>query len=247
MRPALSAAIPAVLSLLVLTACSGGGGQQSASGVTATTPEAAANPATPAAAPVQAAPATPQAVACTDFRSDLEEGDMVRIYYATAGLPPPREKWADRVLSRLDRSLPPEEAWNRALAEVDARWNALKDLRCVTLRANAGIRRYDASRGGLLVEAFSPEAWYDFSDSGDNVRLKIRNADAAELWKMPADRGQALTANYGLANSSVVARLKIVGARPSQNGGVIEAEIVDYDVIPGSGSRAAQENIRVEG
>ena len=45
---------------------------------------------------------------------------MVRIYYAAASLPPPHEKWAERILSRLDRNLPPEEAWSRATAESDA-------------------------------------------------------------------------------------------------------------------------------
>lgn len=235
-------------ALLALSACSGekpASADADATTAAASPPAAAATAAAShAAAPSAPAPAV---VDCTDFRSDLEEGDMIRIYYAVAGLPPPREKWAERILPRVDNSLPPEEAWNRAMAEVDARWNALKDVRCITLNADSGIRRYDAARGGLLVEAFSPSSYYNFGDYADRVRLKIRNADAAYLWKMPPERGQALTANYNMSGSSVVARLKIVGARPSQDGGIIEAEVIDYDFVPRAGSRAATETVKVEG
>jgi hypothetical protein len=238
--------IGVAIAAFALAACSKD--DEAARGATTATASPVATVGLPGAEPSEAAGvAGPAAVACTDFRSDLEDGDMVRIYYAAADLPPPREKWAERILNRMDRNLAPEEAWTRAMAEVDAHWNALKDLRCVTLRASAGIERYDSARGGLVVGAFSPNSYYDFSDYGDRVRLKILNAERAGLWKMAPARGQALTANNDLWGTNVVARLRILGARPSQDGGIVEAEVVSFDVIPRDNSRAAMETVQVEG
>lgn len=200
----------------------------------------------PVAVATGAAPA-PAAIACTDFRGDLEDSDMLRIYYAAAALPPPREKWAERVLQRLDRSLPPEEAWNRATAEAEAQWNAVKDLRCVLLRTNAEIGTYDAARGGLKIGALRPDIHFTFNDYGDRAKLKLRNASAAEIWRMAPERGQALTANNDLWGTTLVARVRIVGARPTQEGGVLEGEVVSYDLIPRENSRAAMETVQVEG
>ncbi len=245
-KPVMASGLVRNLALsLVLAGCSGGGGGEGSGA--AETP-AAAVPATVAASSAGANPApAAAAVACTDFRADLEDSDMVRIYYAAASLPPPHEKWAERILSRLDRNLPPEEAWSRATAESDAQWNAVKELRCITLRTDAQIERYDANRGGLIVGALGPDLYYHFSDYGDRVRLKLRNATAAEVWKMPPERGQALAANNDLWGTTLVARVRIVGARPTQEGGVMEGEVVSYDIVPRERSRAAMETVEVEG
>ena len=183
-------------AVLLIAGCSGGetdGAAPDAPGGAAAA--AASSPA--AASPESAAAAAPAAPACTDYRADLEESDMVRVYYGAAGLPPPIEKWAERVSARLDRNLLPEEAWKRATAEATAQWTGLKDLRCVTLRTASNIARYDTARGGLVIDAFSPTIYYTFRD-GEQVRLKICNADQAMVWRMPADRAQALLANNGL-------------------------------------------------
>lgn len=172
---------------------------------------------------------------------------MVRVYYGAAGLPPPIEQWAERVSSRLDKNLLPEEAWKRATAEATAQWTALKDLRCVTLRTESNIGRYDTAHGGLIIDAFGPSTFYTFSDYGEQVRLKIRNTEQAMVWPMPADRAQALLANNGLYGSTIVARLSIVSARPTQSGGVIEAEVDSFDVIPREYTRNSMETIAVKG
>jgi phytoene dehydrogenase-like protein len=241
-------AVPIFGAALLIAGCSGG---ETTGGEAADAPSGpiAVTEGSSASAPHlgTAAGVAPTASACTDYRADLEEGDMVRVYYGAAGLPPPIEKWAERVASRLDRNLLPEEAWKRATAEATAQWTALKDLRCVTLRTESNIARYDSARGGLIIDSFSPSSYYTFSDYGEQVRLKLRNADRAMVWRMTADRAQALLANSGLYGSTIVARLSIVTARPTQGGGVFEAEVDSFDVIPREHTRNSMATIAVNG
>ena len=79
------------------------------------------------------------------------------------------------------------------------------------------------------------------------MRLKIRNADSAMVWQMTADRAQALLANNGLYGSAIVARLRIVNARPTQGGGIVEAEVDSFDVIPREHTRNQMATIAVKG
>lgn len=240
----------ALMAALLISACSGEKTEDAATSTEpAATAAAAPNPVRAAIAAVTGTPApaaAPTSPACTDYRPDLEESDMLRIYYGTAGLPPPIEKWAERVSARLDRSLLPEEAWKRATAEATAQWTALKDVRCITLRTQSNIDRYDSARGGLVVDAFNPSSFYTFSDYGEQVRLKIRNADQAMIWRLPAERAQAMLANNGLYGSAIVARLRILNARPTQNGGVFEAEVDGFDVIPREHTRNAMATVVVK-
>ena len=161
------------------------------------------------------------------------------------GLAPPREKWADEALSGLDRGLGAEEAWKRANAQVDTQWNAIKDVRCVTLRTRADPKDYDPGLGGIPLGAFAPDAFYPFRDGAMQIALKFRNADKARVWKMSADKAAALKADSWLGNLGLVIRARLVASRPSGNGGTIEAEVVEFGIEPSEYSRIDRETVRV--
>lgn len=212
-----------------------GGAQTGAASVVAA--EAIPSSAAQGAAPTAATPD----VKCSDYRSDVENGDMVMIYHAVSGITPAFDKWAESILYKFDRSIDPEGAWKKANEQIQAQYAAVAQTRCITLRTDAGIRAYDSARGGLIVGSFSPDTYYPFRDFGEDVRLRIRNAEAAAIWKLPADRAEALMrGSYNFGGASVVARLKIVSARPSSGNGVIEADVQSYDIMPnGNGAKIA--------
>jgi len=50
--------------------------------------------------------------------------------------------------------------------------------------------------------------------------------------------------SYAFSGSSVVARLKLLSARPSSGDGLIEAEVQSYDIVPpGRGAKIATINL----
>jgi len=117
-----------------------------------------------AAGSARAATATGGATAaadiqCTDYRSDMEPGDMVMIYHAISGIAPPVDKWAESILYKFDRTVDPEGAWKQANQQIKAQYDAVTPVRCITLRTNAGIRNYDPSRRGLIIGSFSPDTY----------------------------------------------------------------------------------------
>lgn len=198
-----------------------------------------------AAAPAAAAPATPAPIRCDNYTDSLTSRDWAIIYYGMTGLTPPREKWADEALTGIDRSLGAEEAWKRANGQVESQWNAVKDVRCVTLRSRADPQAYDATLGGMPLGAFAPDAFYPFRDGSLDVALKFRNADKARVWKMTADKAAALKADSWLGNLGLAIRVRLVAARPSGNGGTIEGEIVGFDLEPSEYSRIDRETVTV--
>lgn len=125
-----------------------------------------------AAAPAQ--PATEPQAKCDSYTDDLTDRDWAIIYYAMTGLAPPREKWADEALSGLDRGTGAEEAWKRANAQIDTQWNAIKDVRCVTLRTRADPKDYDPGLGGIPLGAFAPDAFYPSA----TARCRSRSSSA---------------------------------------------------------------------
>lgn len=197
-----------------------------------------------AAADAPPPPAAPP-VKCDSYTDNLGDRDWAIIYFAVTGLSPPREKWADEALAGLDRGLGAEEAWKRANAQVDAQWNAVKDIRCVTLRTRADPGEYDPALGGIPLGAFAPDAFFPFRDGSMQIALKIRNADKARVWKMTSDKAAALKADSWLGNLGLVIRARLVASRPSGNGGTIEAEVVEFGIEPSEYSRIDRETVRV--
>lgn len=232
-------------ALAMLAACNNAAAPRDAAKsdpAASTAAEGASVPSAAVVTPAASAPA-PEPT-CSDYRSDLTDGDIVRIYYAAAGLTPPFEKWAEKAIPYGDQGVSQEEAWKRANAQVTAQWNAVKDVRCIAIRASADIGSYDDARGGLPVGALRPDTYYSFSDGGDSVQVRLTNAEAAGLWKLPRDRAMALTANYALGGAAAVLHVKIVSARPSDRVGVIEGKVVGYDIVPSNRS-APQQTVTV--
>lgn len=196
-------------------------------------------------APTAATAAAPAPVNCDNYSDSLTNRDWAIVYYGMTGLSPPREKWADEALTGIDRSLGAEEAWKRANAQVESQWNAVKDIRCVTLRTRADPQAYDAALGGMPLGAFAPDAFYPFRDGSLDVALKFRNADKARIWKMTADKAAALKADSWLGNLGLAIRVRLVASRPSGNGGTIEGEIVGFDLEPSEYSRIDRETVTV--
>ena len=197
------------------------------------------NTASGSAAPV------PAPVNCDRFSDNLTQRDWAVVYYGMTGLAPPREQWADEALVSIDRSLGAEEAWKRANAQVDAQWTAMKDTRCITLRTGANPGEYDPGLGGIPFGAFAPDAYYPVGENTTPVSLTFRNSGAARVWKMAPDRAAALRADSWWSSASLIIRARLVAARPSGNGGAIEAEIVSFDLEPPEYSRAARETFTV--
>lgn len=233
--------LPAALGVSLALSIAGCGDQQAAESNAANAPAgSAASPSPAAAPPAAAAPAT-----CNNYTDSLTDRDWAIVYYAMTGLAPPREKWADEALAGIDRSLGAEEAWKRANAQVDAQWNAVKDIRCVTLRTRADPQAFDASLGGIPLGAFAPDAFFPFHDGSMRIAVKFRNADKARVWKMNADKAAALKADSWLGNLRLAIRVRLVASRPSGNGGTIEGEIVGFDIEPSEYSRIDRETVTV--
>lgn len=186
----------------------------------------------PAAAATPAPASTSGAGApCADYRAEVDPGDMVMIYHAVSGMAPQLDKWAETILYKFDRQSDPEGAWKQANDQIKAQYAAVSGVRCVTLRTGADVRAYDPARGGLVISALGPDTYYPFQAFGEKVRLQVRNAEAASVWKLPADRAEALMRGSGnLSGANLVARLRIVSARPSSGDGLIEAEVDSYDI-----------------
>ncbi|MBS0331202.1 MAG: hypothetical protein JSS35_00405 [Proteobacteria bacterium] len=222
--PTLAAPTLAVLTLAALT-------------LAACSPKPAAGGAAASSAAAETAAPGPAAGApCTDYRADPEPGDMVMIYHAVSGLAPPTDKWAETILSRFNQQADPEGAWKQANDQVKAQYAAVSTVRCVTLRTDAGVRAYDPSRGGVVIGALEPDTYYPFKAFGEEVRLRLRNAEAMSVWKLPADKAQALMqGGSGLYGARLVARLRIVSARPSSGDGLIEADVDGYDLESANG------------
>lgn len=228
---------------LTVAGCSSGG-EQSAGGHAADT--IAQSTKGVSASPIATTSATPPAPECADYRQELAPGDMVMIYHAVSGIEPPTSRWAEMILPRFDRTIDPEGAWKQANAQIRAQYDAVATTRCITLRTGANIRSYDSVRGGLVIGNFSPDSSFPFNELGENVRLRIRNADTASLWKMSAERAQGLIkGSYSFSQASLLARLRIVSARPSASDGIVEADVESFDVISGLGDRAKLATITV--
>lgn len=225
---------------LALTIAGCGDGPVAEGNATGAETRAGASPAPTAATAAAQAP-----VNCDNYSDSLTNRDWAIVYYGMTGLSPPREKWADEALTGIDRSLGAEEAWKRANAQVESQWNAVKNIRCVTLRTRADPQAYDAALGGMPLGAFAPDAFYPFRDGSLDVALKFRNADKARIWKMTADKAAALKADSWLGNLGLAIRVRLVAARPSGNGGTIEGEIVEFDLEPSEYSRIDRETVTV--
>ncbi len=192
-----------------------------------------------------AVPPASAPVNCDNYADGLTPRDWAVVYYAMTGLTPPREQWADEALVSMDRSLGAEEAWKRANAQVDAQWNAMQGTRCITLRTSANPGEYDSGLGGIPFGAFAPDAYYPLGENTTPVSLTFRNAGAARVWKMSPDRAAALRADSWWSSASLIIRARLIAARPSGDGGAIEAEIVSFDLEPPEYSRAARETFTV--
>jgi hypothetical protein len=241
MRRALMTSAAALCLALTANGCSD---KQTADSAAGQTPAATATAGEKTAADARPSPAAAP-TKCDSYTDDLGDRDWAIIYYATTGLSPPREKWADEALSGLDRGLGAEEAWKRANAQVDTQWNAVKDIRCVTLRTRADPKEYDPGLGGIPLGAFAPDAFFPFRDGSMQIALKFRNADKARVWKMTADKAAALKADSWLGNLGLVIRARLVASRPSGNGGTIETEVVGFDIEPSEYSRIDRETVTV--
>ncbi|ATQ41025.1 hypothetical protein [Caulobacter mirabilis] len=187
-------------------------------------------------------PPEPRRVKCDEYRPDLEDGDMVMIYHGTLGTPPPMEAWAERSLHQYDSSGNPEVAWTTAKTAVQAQFDAVAGIRCLTLPVVTQLSRYDPARGGVVIEDFGDGRFFSFGALGEHVRLKIRNGAQAGVWPMPADRAEAmLKGARDQYRTRIVARVRILSARPAQGYGVLEGEVVGFDVYSDPYGTAAKQ------
>lgn len=192
-------------------------------------------------------PPEPKRVKCDEYRPDLEDGDMVMIYHGTLGVPPPMETWAERSLYQYDSSGNPEVAWTSAKTAVQAQFDAVAGIRCLTVPVVTQLSRYDPARGGIVIEDFGDGRYFAFSALGEQVRLKIRNGAQAGVWPMPADRAEAmLKGSRDLYRTRVVSRVRILSARPAQGYGVLEGEVTGFDIYSNPYGTAGKQLATVE-
>lgn len=211
-----------LLSLdLVLTACSGGAemGAAAPDGAGAGTSKESAG--TAKNLPSASASQADQQPECSDYRTDLSPRDVEMIYHAIAGIEPPWDQWTEQVLTQSPRTGDAEQDWNRASSQVKSQWAAVSPIRCLSLHTTANIRRYDPARGGLIVDAISPDRYFTFN----NVDLRLVNAQEASLIAMDSNRAKALTAGSGLWGAGLDIKLGLTGARPSGAKGILEGRV----------------------
>ena len=232
-------------ALCVALTASGCGDKQAAGGTDAgTATSASSQPVTAAAQPAQPAAAPP--AKCDSYTDDLTDRDWAIIYYAMTGLAHPREKWADEALSGLDRGLGAEEAWKRANAQVDTQWNAIKDVRCVTLRTRADPKDYDPGLGGIPLGALRARRLLSLPRRRDADRAQVPQRGQGARMENVRRQGCGAQGRQLARQSRPRHPGRLVASRPSGNGGTIEAEVVGFDLEPSEYSRIARETVTVQ-
>ncbi len=217
--------------LLAASVCSGCGNSEVSppSGVAAAADAAAsAQMAAPNARPGRRATALPGR---TEELTQPDEAALVFLYYGLAQIPLPFDAVIQRD-SRVAMAQPADKAAMRdqVRAELTAGLRAVERVGRLRMPLNADLSHYDSSYQEFTVGAFSPSSVFTFQAFGEKVQLKFRNAREAQTWQVAADEAQGIRDKLGYSGATVDALLNIVDVLPAPGGGVIVADVIEYDV-----------------
>ncbi|MDZ4373312.1 MAG: hypothetical protein U1C74_18070, partial [Phenylobacterium sp.] len=160
------------------------------------------------------------------------ETQMILLYHALTGIPAPLEKWTEDD-GRVKYAAPQERAARRAevRAEFDAAARSVAEVGRLRMTLNVNGLPYDPTYEEFRVGAFAPSAVYGYRALGETVSVRIGNGQAAQIWRVPRGESQAVLDRAGpYPNLQADAPLRIVDVQPEGAGGVIVADVVDYEL-----------------
>jgi len=250
----------AVLAL-VAAACGNGGAKQDGAatgeppvGVSAAPAAAggggAAAPATSGAGdPGAPAPAIAQRMAGrTNELINPEHPQMVFLYYSVAGLNPPLSGWVedDARVRRAD-ALEKEARRTEVNAELTALQQSVAPVGRIRMSLNGQLSEYDPNFGEFTIRSFAPSSSLSFRQYGQNVELRFRNGQYAQIWRVPQADAQAVIDRAGPGRYVTIdALFQIVDVQPGANGGAILVDVMEYEMRARNGGQTVG-RVRVGG
>lgn len=156
---------------------------------------------------------------------------MVFLYHDLAQIPLPMDAMVERD-ARVSMARPIDKAATReqVRSELEAGLRAVAKVGFLRMPLNANLSDYDPTYQEFTLQAFSPSSVFSFSVLGEQVSLKFRNARDAQTWQVAAADAQSIRDKLGYDGATADALLKIVGVQPGPGGGVILADVVEYDI-----------------
>jgi len=172
-----------------------------------------------------------------------DDETIVWIFLARAGVTPPIAEWARaHVRSQGYTYDPPVNEFNRqeyidaAARDLQARFDATRDVGIVTLNVRARLSEYDPGYGEFYIDAFAPGHYLTFQALGQEVAVKPTNATAAYTWKVPPEQARLIAERLGSYRSvTITARLELQDALRGAKGGSINARILTYAILDEKG------------
>jgi hypothetical protein len=174
----------------------------------------------------------------TEELAQPDAAAMVFLYHELAQIPLPIDAMIERD-SRVSMARPIDKAAAReqVRSELEAGLRAVARVGFLRMPLNAGLSDYDPTYQEFTVQAFAPSSVFSFSALGEQVTLKFRNAREAQTWQVAAADAQSIRDKLGYGGATADALLKIVGVQPGPGGGVIVADVIEYDIRSSRGGQ----------
>lgn len=168
----------------------------------------------------------------TGEAANPDDSAMVLLYHDLAGLPVPIDKWVEND-NKVTSGPPADKASlrDRVRAALTAGMTGVKGIGLVRLTMSANLSEYDPSYNEFTVRALAPSSVVSWKAFDENVSLKFGNAQKAQTWNVPKEEAQAVRDRIqyaGLVEINLLAKIKHV--QPGPDGGVITADVVEYEL-----------------
>lgn len=163
---------------------------------------------------------------------------MVFLYYDLAKLPPPIEQWVERdtrVLVARPADKPAER--ERVRAELTAGLQSVANVGLLRMSFSANLTDYDPAYQEFTVRAFAPSSLFEFKALDQRIQVKFTNAVDAQSWSVPADQAQSIRDRLTYDYAKVDALLRIVDVQSLPRGGVINTEVLSYEIRSARGGQ----------
>ncbi len=201
---------------------------------------------------VEVSEAQPAEVNAPLRRGEIDYPDdetMTWIYYHWANIEPPIRELAKEIVNKKSTYNTKINEFNRddfILSEASAiqqRFNEAKDIGVINLNIRGSLSDYDTTYGEFYVGAFTPGAYFSFAGMGGiKVQLKLVNSQDANIWKVSPADAKEITNRFDSSFRGVTAitTIKLVKAKATAAGGVLEGKIISYVLSTNEGVRLGQ-------
>ncbi len=163
-------------------------------------------------------------------------------FYNIIGLSPPFNEWARAdPRSRSANEFQRAEVAGRIQQELLLAAQASQGVGFFEINTDSIFGEYDMAAQGFRLAALESSRYYSWNYDGRTYKLTMENGDAAQLWRVPQDRAQAIVESGGSRNVNLKLRIRVVGAIPESNGGgTLQGRIVSYEVFDGAGNKVGE-------